>query len=369
MPRSVSWRLTHGINPKYPVVKKLYSPVAERFILKYEDDDDNEHIVDFDFRTAVNETPSADPSNPSLLLAANISIDDENCFINFYRKSSEKDVVSQQKYSGTYPHYIFLDDGETATEETVPNDSVPSWIKTSLTYAEKQRVAMAAILSWRAKKREWMIQAAERADLAANLVDKVGKWLSAADAALKNDFQNSSVDPLTVAALATEAAKGALDITDVDTFMQGVHFNSTTPSNAILWVSKGNNPPDTVARVNFSSIVDYGANTLSSNYNPIDSTWIVENQVGSISLDDTTPTVGDSITATLTDPDGGISGTTWQWQKQSGGNWSDISNSVASTYTTVAVDVGSALRVKATYTDNYGSNNIVFSESTSAVGA
>ena len=55
----------------------------------------------------------------------------------------------------------------------------------------------------------------------------------------------------------------------------------------------------------------------------------------------------------MTDPDGAVSGVTWQWAR-SGANdsWSNISSAAA--YEPVAVDVGKYLRATATYTDPQG---------------
>ena len=78
---------------------------------------------------------------------------------------------------------------------------------------------------------------------------------------------------------------------------------------------------------------------------------------GLVSLDSTEPEVGTAITATLTDPDGGLASQRWQWSKSDNGstNWEDISGASARSYTPNADDAGMYLRATVTYTDGEGS--------------
>ncbi len=77
---------------------------------------------------------------------------------------------------------------------------------------------------------------------------------------------------------------------------------------------------------------------------------------GEVSL--STPTnriqTGVPVTATLTDPDGGVSGLTWQWARSGDrSNWTDIAT--GETYTpTQTDDEGNYLRATASYTDGEG---------------
>ena len=77
---------------------------------------------------------------------------------------------------------------------------------------------------------------------------------------------------------------------------------------------------------------------------------------GTITLSPAAPEVGTSITATLTDPDNGISGQTWRWEKSQDGstNWEGISGASSDTYTPETADVGMYLRAMVDYTDNVG---------------
>ena len=78
----------------------------------------------------------------------------------------------------------------------------------------------------------------------------------------------------------------------------------------------------------------------------------VENvdEPGVVTLSKTQPRVGIAVTASLTDPDGSISGLTWQWSKGD----SDIMDANSDTYKPVTDDVGATLTATASYTDGHG---------------
>ena len=73
--------------------------------------------------------------------------------------------------------------------------------------------------------------------------------------------------------------------------------------------------------------------------------------------------VGDAITGAVMDPDGGVTGETWQWARSMNmTNWEDITGETNAAYMTVAMDEGYYLRVMATYTDAVGTDTaMVFS--------
>ena len=76
--------------------------------------------------------------------------------------------------------------------------------------------------------------------------------------------------------------------------------------------------------------------------------------------------VGQTLTAgEVTDPDGGVSGITYQWQ----GDSTDINSATSATYTPGVADIGKTIRVVATYTDGEGSGKEVTSAPTAAVEA
>ena len=77
---------------------------------------------------------------------------------------------------------------------------------------------------------------------------------------------------------------------------------------------------------------------------------------GVVTLSSSTPQVGVEITATLRDPDGGVTGEAWQWARSQDGatNWEDIATATLNAYTPVAADEGNHLRATVSYTDGDG---------------
>ena len=77
---------------------------------------------------------------------------------------------------------------------------------------------------------------------------------------------------------------------------------------------------------------------------------------GTLTLSSVQPQVGTELTTTLTDPDDGVTGITWEWESSPDGTtgWAAISGATSAAYTPVASDVDEHLRVTATYTDSRG---------------
>ena len=77
---------------------------------------------------------------------------------------------------------------------------------------------------------------------------------------------------------------------------------------------------------------------------------------GVVSLSAAQPEEGVALTATLSDPDGGVSGITWQWASvaSTNGAWTDISGATSDTYTPASGDAGHYLRATASYDDAEG---------------
>ena len=94
-------------------------------------------------------------------------------------------------------------------------------------------------------------------------------------------------------------------------------------------------------------------------------------EAGMVTLSRTTPTVGKSLTATLTDPDGGVTGTTWSWSSSatSTGNFTTVSGANTATYTPTSGDVGRYLKAAVSYTDPFGSGQSAEKVSDNAVAA
>ena len=82
---------------------------------------------------------------------------------------------------------------------------------------------------------------------------------------------------------------------------------------------------------------------------------------GTVTLSSTQPSVGTSVTATLNDPDGGVTGLTWQWARSADGStgWTDISGATSANYTPVDADANMFLRATPSYTDAQASGQTV----------
>ena len=93
-------------------------------------------------------------------------------------------------------------------------------------------------------------------------------------------------------------------------------------------------------------------------------------EAGTVTLSTNQPPARAEITAALTDPDEGVTGAVWQWERSSDGNtdWADIGTSSPS-YTPVDGDVGYHLRARASYTDGHGPGKTAQAASTQAVQA
>ena len=66
--------------------------------------------------------------------------------------------------------------------------------------------------------------------------------------------------------------------------------------------------------------------------------------------------IGDTVTATVSDPDGGVNDEVWQWTRSSRRNrgWTDIMNSTSASYTPVDDDQEMYLRATVSYDDAHG---------------
>ena len=131
----------------------------------------------------------------------------------------------------------------------------------------------------------------------------------------------------------------------------------------------GNNVYDVMVKA-ASTSTDAGATEKSTTLNVM-VTVTNEDDTGMVGLSATQPRIGVEIRAiNLMDPDGMMSGTTWQWERDDDGTsvsatsdcsatnltWEDAEGmgAEASAYTPEEEDEGKCLRVTATYTDAQG---------------
>ena len=88
-------------------------------------------------------------------------------------------------------------------------------------------------------------------------------------------------------------------------------------------------------------------------------TVVNENEDGMVTMSRTQPRVGFPVTVSLADPDGSVSGLTWQWSRSTNAtnNFAEIDGATSNTYTPVTVDASPGrmyLRATASYTDGEG---------------
>ena len=91
---------------------------------------------------------------------------------------------------------------------------------------------------------------------------------------------------------------------------------------------------------------------------------------GTVILPLTQPRVGSPVQASLSDPDGGVTGTTWKWERSDDGvtGWEDIDGARSASYTPGTDDIGKYLRATVTYTNIHGPDKTAQSVTSGAVG-
>ena len=132
-------------------------------------------------------------------------------------------------------------------------------------------------------------------------------------------------------------------------------------------------PPNYEAPTGYNGGTTYRVTILGSdgdNTAPLDITVTVTNQdeKGTITLSSLQPKTDSPLTATLRDPDGGVSNASWVWERSMDrSNWTQVTTAVLSTYTPVAGDIGHYLRVTVTYHDAQGTGKSEQKESANPV--
>ena len=133
--------------------------------------------------------------------------------------------------------------------------------------------------------------------------------------------------------------------------------------------------PNYEAKSSYDVTVKVSDGSLSASVDVDVSVTNVE-EAGTVSLSTTSPEVGSSITATLSDPDGNVSNLRWRWLRFSvsgaadepgeeveGANGTDLT----STYTPTQVLAGRKLRARALYDDGHGTGKRAESVKTDAI--
>ena len=90
-------------------------------------------------------------------------------------------------------------------------------------------------------------------------------------------------------------------------------------------------------------------------------------EAGTVTLDKPEPKVGDTVTASLTDPDGTTSGHSWQWEHGDGSTWTAIADANTATYAVQSEDIGKLLQSTVGYTDPQGAGKTAYARTTANV--
>ena len=149
--------------------------------------------------------------------------------------------------------------------------------------------------------------------------------------------------------------------------LSGTHASSfdIDASNGQIAVGSGTTLDYESGRREYSVIVsvhdrlDADGDQDTMNDDSINVTINVNNvdEAGTVSMSTTWPREGTTLSASLTDPDGSVSDTSWQWARSANGStrWRDIVGANSYRYGPVANDGGNYLRATASYTDGHGS--------------
>ena len=125
--------------------------------------------------------------------------------------------------------------------------------------------------------------------------------------------------------------------------------------------SPGDGDADNVYEVTLSASDGGSSRSLS-----ITVTVTNVDEPGAVALSSEQPQPGTALTATLSDPDGSVSGVGWQWGHAGG---DAIDGATSSSYTPVAADSGKSLAVSVTYTDGHGSGKSASAQTANPVQA
>ena len=111
--------------------------------------------------------------------------------------------------------------------------------------------------------------------------------------------------------------------------------------------------------------------TVQSEAPPPPPPTLPNDRQGMVSFSMDMPKVDVALTATLSDPDGGVTGTTWQWSGSDtmDGTYTNIANAASASYTPVDDDVDKYLKATASYRDTHRSGRTAEAMTANAVGS
>ena len=176
--------------------------------------------------------------------------------------------------------------------------------------------------------------------------------------------------------VATFTASSEEDRAGIEWILAGTdsdHFSIDSPPGALRFALDAvaprifSEPPDFEAPVDGDAANTYELTLLARAGSSVTDTHTFTvtvtdvDEEGALSLSSTRPALDAVLTADPTDPDGVTAGTAlWQWERSTGRNsWAVIDGAASASYTPVAADTNTFLRVTATYEDEHGTGKTV----------
>ena len=175
--------------------------------------------------------------------------------------------------------------------------------------------------------------------------------------------RTDAVAEYTLAGPMKDTARWALEGADAGNFMissAGVLTFRTTPNYESPADADKDNTYMVTLRANDGTYTDTHEVTV---------TVTNVEEPGTVTLSAAQPVVGVELTASVEDPDGMVTGETWQWARGAGGDYENIGEATSKTYTPVAEDAGKQLRATAGYDDGEGSGKTAMATSANVVTA
>ena len=176
-------------------------------------------------------------------------------------------------------------------------------------------------------------------------------------------------DPFTATEPEKDTLIYSLGGTDADSFTIETIDNSDDTYSGQLKTKAG-------VKLNFEAKNPYSVDVIASDsLGGSDSIRVTINvtdveEPGKVTLSPVLPQVDTPVTATVSDPDGSVSGATWTWERSpNGSDWENISGETSASYTPVTADINHLLRATALYTDRRGSGKTAHGISDNAVRA
>ena len=172
-------------------------------------------------------------------------------------------------------------------------------------------------------------------------------------------------------------------LSDPDSGINGVNWQWQRSSDGRTWndipgaTSASYMPTETDrgmmlrASVSYNDAAATGINLVGLATAAVPERTPILDRPGSVTLSTVgAPEVGTAITATLIDPDGGVTGATWQWQRSADGvTWTAIDGASAAGYTPTEADIGMMLRANVSYSDAVAAGVSLVSATTGTVAA